>query len=173
METTTIKYPYLPEGRTILYVPENNPYIVEAKKVAFEQATDRRYIAGAVIAQDGKIIGRGALHSGVKNKKLIELHQKGWCIRRTFKIKSGQKYWLCPGCAAPKNHSEPTAIRNAKKNGYETKGADLYLWGHWWFCKDCWDAMISAGIKNVYLMEDSENLFNLDSPKNIIGHQFE
>ncbi|MFZ1019549.1 MAG: deaminase [Minisyncoccia bacterium] len=172
METKDIKYPYLPAGKTILYVPESNPFIIEAKKTAFEQATDRRYIAGVVIVLDGKVIGRGALHSGIKNKKLIELHQKGLCIRRMLKIKSGQKYWLCPGCAAPKNHSEPTAIRNAKKNGYNTNGADLYLWGHWWFCKDCWDAMISAGIKNVYLMADSENLFNLSSPKNIIGKQF-
>lgn len=172
MQTKNIKYPYLPEGRTILYVPENNPFIQEAKKVAFEQATDRRYIAGAVVVLDGKIIGRGALHSKVKNKKLIQLHQKGWCIRRMLKVKTGQKYWLCPGCCAPINHSEPTAIRDAQSKGNNTNGADLYLWGHWWFCKDCWDAMIAAGIKNVYLMEDSEELFNLDSPKNIIGKQF-
>lgn len=172
METKNIQYPYLPKGRTILYVPANNPFILEAKKVAFEQATDRRYVAGAVVVSNGKVIGRGALHSKIKNKKLIQLHQDGWCIRRMLKIKSGEKYWLCPGCAAPRNHSEPTAIRNARKTGHDTKGADLYLWGHWWFCKDCWNVMIAAGIKNVYLMENSEVLFNLDNPNNIIGKQF-
>mgnify|MGYP001597820658 FL=1 len=168
-----IEYPYLPEEGTILYAPEDDPNIIEAKKVAFKQATDRRYIAGAVVVLNGKIIGRGALRSRIKNEKLIQLHQDGWCIRRMLKIKSGQKYWLCPGCAAPRNHSEPTAIRDAKKNGCDTQGANLYLWGHWWFCKDCWDAMISAGIRDVYLMENSENLFNLDSSNNIIGKQFE
>jgi hypothetical protein len=36
---------------------------------------------------------------------------------------------------------------------------DLYLWGHWWCCKLCWDKMIEVGIKNVYLMEGVDKLF--------------
>jgi len=86
-------------------------------------------------------------------------------------IPTGQQYELCEGCH-PKNHSEPRAIADAKKNGHDTKGADLYLWGHWWACETCWQTMIAAGIKNFYLMEGSEKLFNKSHPKNIIGKQF-
>lgn len=168
-----IKYPYLPEGRSFLYVPLSNKYMTEAKKFSFEHATDRRYPSGSLIVQGGEVIGRGALRSRLKSKKLIKLHQDGWCIRGMLKIKSGTKYWLCPGEATPKNHSEPEAIKNAKDLGNDTNGADLYLWGHWWCCEPCWRAMISAGIKNVYLMENSEVLFNKESPNNIIGKQFE
>lgn len=50
---------------------------------------------------------------------------------------------------------------------------DLYLWGHWWFCEPCWNAMIEAGIRDVYLLENSEVLFNKAHPENIIGRQFE
>ena len=167
-----IKYPYLPLGRTHKYVDENNPYMQEAKRVAFEQATDRRYPAGVLIVMNGKVIGRGALQSRLKNKKLIKLHQNGLCVRQILGVKSGKKYWLCPGCCAPRNHSEPTAIRNAKASGNDTNGVDLYLWGHWWCCKDCWDAMIEAGIRDVYLLKDSEILFNKENPDNIVGWQF-
>src|SRR3989344_441935 len=59
------------------------------------------------------------------------------------------------------------------KNGHETIGADLYLWGHWWACQPCWNAIIEAGIENVYLLKDSERLFNKASPDNIIGRQFD
>ncbi len=173
METKKIQYPYLPEGRDFMYVSEDNSYMREAKRVAFERATDRRYLAGAVIVLNGNIVGRGALRSRIKNKRLIKLHRGGWCVRRIFRVKTGEKYWLCPGCCAPRNHSEPTAIRNAQRAEGNTIGADLYLWGHWWCCKDCWDAMISAGIKNVYLLEDSEILFNKGHPDNVIGRQFE
>jgi hypothetical protein len=50
---------------------------------------------------------------------------------------------------------------------------DLYLWGHWWACKDCWGKMLEIPIHNVYLMEGSEVFFNERDPKNIIGHQFD
>jgi deoxycytidylate deaminase len=47
------------------------------------------------------------------------------------------------------------------------------MWGHWWCCKPCWDNMIAAGIKNVYVIEGSEILFNKKDSSNIIGHQFD
>jgi len=72
-----------------------------------------------------------------------------------------------------KNHPVPFAIRDVDLKENPIEGADLYLWGHWWFCNDCWDVMNKARIKGVYLMEDSEILFNKDHPDNIIGRQFE
>lgn len=159
-----IKYPYLPEGRTILYVPISNPYMAEAKDFAFYNSKDRTVPDGVVIVKSGKIIGQGANGS--------TYHDTHRCERIRRNIPTGQGYELCEGCH-PKNHGEPKAVENAKRAGYKTNGADLYLWGHWWFCELCWNTMIEAGIRNAYLLEDSEILFNENSDKNIIGHQFD
>ena len=87
-------------------------------------------------------------------------------------VPTGTGYELCEGCSY-KYHSEATAIHDAQERGEDTRDADVYLWGHWWCCKPCWKAMIEAGIKNVYLLEGSERLFNKEVPGNVIGRQFE
>ncbi len=162
--TPKIELPYLPEGRTILYVPENNPYMLAAKEVAMNESTDRKTSTGVVVVNnEGNIVASAANKSALKNKFLLNTH-KNWCVRRICKIPSGQKYWMCPGCAAPKNHAESHTMRKAKKAGVDLTGSDVYLWGHWWACKDCWDSMIKAGIKNVYLMEGTENGYNNSNP---------
>jgi deoxycytidylate deaminase len=103
---------------------------------------------------------------------LSDYHELHGCERIRQGIPTGQGYELCEGCH-PKNHSEPSAIADAVSRDEDTRGADLYLWGHWWFCESCWDAMIAAGIRNVYLLEHSEVLFNKAHPGNSIGRQFE
>jgi len=158
-----VEYPYIPEGRTILYVPESNPFIQEAKKYSKEHSLDSTMPTGSVLVKDSEIIGRGANGS--------DYHKTHECERVKQKIPTGQSYELCEGCH-PKNHSEPRAILNAREGGRNIKGSDLYLWGHWWCCEPCWNAMTEAGIKNVYLMEDSQILFNKNNPGNIIGKQF-
>jgi tRNA(Arg) A34 adenosine deaminase TadA len=157
-----IKYPYIPEGRSILYVSADDPFMAEAIHVRNTKSTDKQHSTGAVVVKNGIIIGKAANQSGFKHPKLIELHAKGWCVRRMFKVKSGTKYWLCPGCSTHVDHAESGAIKDAIKNAgtNEVKGADLYLFGHWWCCKPCWDAMLVAGIKDVYLLDNSWNLFN-------------
>lgn len=118
----------------------------------------------AVIVSTELIIGLGANRS--------DYHAEFGYQRVVLGCKTGEGYELCEGCH-PKNHSEPRAIENALARGYETKNADLYLWGHWWCCKWCWDSIIKAGIKNVYLLENSEVLFNKTHPENIVGRQLE
>ena len=118
----------------------------------------------AVLVKDGRMIGRGANGS--------DYHELHGCERVKQGIPTGQGYELCEGCH-PKNHSEPTAIANAEAHGEDTEAADLYLWGHWWFCEPCWNAIIAAGIREVYLLEGSEVFFNKAHPENIIGRQFE
>ncbi|MCX6751975.1 MAG: hypothetical protein NTZ87_00525 [Candidatus Nomurabacteria bacterium] len=150
METKNIKYPYLPEGRTILYVAEDNPFMVEAKKEA-EKSNDHNTPTGAVIVSNGKIISRAHNKASISNPKLINLHKK-YCIRKMLGIASGYKYWLCPGCATNSSHAEYRAVVNLQEQGVKDfNDLELYLWGHWWCCKPCWDKMIEAGIKNVYL----------------------
>ena len=153
------RYPYLPEGRQFKYVPISNLFMAETKRVTFEQSTDINHPTGAVIVKDGKIVGVGANKSALRNKWLLNFHKTKFCIRRFLKIKSGQKYWLCPGCASHRLHAEPQAVKDAQKNHGDITGADLYHWGHWWCCQPCWDSMIKAGIRDVYLVDNAEALF--------------
>lgn len=160
LATSPITYPYLPEGRTILYVPGTDRFMIEAERARNTLSTDKSFATGAVVAKDGQIIGIGANQSGFKSPKLIALHKKGWCVRKLFKVRSGKGYWMCPGCSKSFHHAESRAARDAvAKKGKEAQGADLYLYGHWWCCKPCWDEMIKAGIKNVYLIEGASKLF--------------
>lgn len=160
---TKVDYPYLPEGRDIKYVSADNVYIAEGKAFAKDHSLDYTQPTGSVIVLNGEIIGHGANGS--------DYHKTHECERVKRGIPTGQGYELCEGCH-PKNHSEPRAIADAKKNGLATEGADLYLWGHWWLCEPCWNAIIAAGIKDVYVMEKSHELFNKAHPENVIGKQF-
>jgi deoxycytidylate deaminase len=167
-----ITYPYLPEGRTIKYVGLDNEYIKKAKEFSELKSTDRLQPTGSVVVKDGKIIGSAANVIPIKNPYFIEKHRKGLCLRKILKVKTGTKYWLCPGCAKFKDHSEQRSLINAKENGFDPKGADLFLYGHWWCCKPCWDKIIEAGIKDVYSLENSEVLFNSSNPANVLGKNF-
>lgn len=160
-DSNKIIYPYIPEGRSILFAPPDNPFILHSKDYALKYSTDQNHPTGAVVVKNDAILGEASNQSGYRKKLLIEAHKKWFCIRKWFKVKSGTKYWLCPGCATSKNHAETRACVDAiKKCGKEkVLGADLYLWGHWWCCKPCWDTMIKSGIKNVYLQEGSEITF--------------
>lgn len=155
-----IVYPYLPSGRTILLVPESNKFMAEAKRARLQFSTERNQPSGAVVVLDGQIIGRAANQSALKSVFLSNLHDNGWCVRHRLKIKTGTKYWLCPGCANYKLHSESRAVVDAQKNHGSAVGADLYLWGHWHCCWPCWQTMISAGIKNVYVTDDAHLRFH-------------
>jgi deoxycytidylate deaminase len=153
--TQTIAYPYLPEGRTIEYVPADNPFIEEAKRYALANSLDKNVPNASIIVNNkNEIIGRGANGS--------TYHDEHGCERVRQGIPTGQGYDLCEGCH-PKNHGEPKAIADAQRQGNETLGADLYMWGHWWCCKSCWDAMINAGIARIYLPEGAKVMF--DKPR--------
>ncbi len=158
-----LEYPYIPTDRIIHYVDAHNPFMQEAREYARLHSLDDAVKTGSAVVKDGEIIGRGANGS--------DYHAKHGCERVKRGIPTGHGYELCAGCD-PKNHSEPRAIADALKHGHETIGADLYLWGHWWACQPCWDAIIEAGILNVYLLKDSEKLFNKTHADNVIGRQF-
>lgn len=156
-ENKKTDYPYLPEGREILLVDLENKFMQAAKKVRDTKSTDLSFSTGAVVVLDGEVVGEGANQSLLRTPFLLNIHKKWACVRKWFSVPSGKKYWMCPGCAASKDHAETRASLNA---GEKTKGADLYLYGHWWCCKSCWDAMIKTGIKNVYLLEGGKELFD-------------
>ncbi|MEI7462774.1 MAG: hypothetical protein WCK03_00040 [Candidatus Taylorbacteria bacterium] len=152
---------YLPEGAEIKYVAVNNDYMKEALVIRDLGSTDMQFPTGAVVVFQGVIIGSGANQSALKNKKLINIHKEFLCIRRILKIPSGHKYWLCPGCSSHEEHAEARAVRDAIRNnpGKSIVGSSLYLYGHWWCCRPCWDRMTEVGISKVFLVEGAEDLF--------------
>lgn len=145
----------------------------EAQDAATSLSTERRHPTGAVVVKNGEIIGKHGNQAGFKHKTFQYWHDKKHiCVRYWIGAKSGTLYWICPGCASFSSHGEQMAIKDAQKLGNDTKGADLYLYGHWWCCEPCWNAMTEAGIKDVYLLENSEILFDRDHEENIIRTQF-
>jgi len=147
--TQKITYPYLPKNRKIKYVPENNKFMIEAKKIAKKTGCTKQP-TGAVVVKNGKIIGRGC-NAGKK----VEV-----CPRVLKGSKTGEDYHYCKNFCQQIGHSEVTSINNAFSHNQNTKGADLYLYGHWWCCQNCWETIIKAGIRNVYLAENSYEKFN-------------
>jgi deoxycytidylate deaminase len=159
-----IKYPFLPEGRLIKYVPASSEFMKDARAFAREHSLDIAMPNASVLVKDEVVIARAANGS--------DFHKYNECERIKQNIPTGQGYELCEGCH-PKNHSEQSVIKEAKDAGFEIEGTDIYLWGHWWCCEPCWNAMIEAGIRDVYLLEESEILFDKNHPENIVGKQFE
>ena len=134
--------PYIPKGKELLYVDSDHEFMQMARHAAQQGSLDKSHPTGAVLVQAGIPIGAGANGSS--------LHTRIGCVRKLFRVPTGQLYGLCGGCS-PKNHAEQKAIKDALKKGKHVEGADIYLWGHWWCCESCWKAMIKAGINNVYL----------------------
>lgn len=139
--------PYLPPGKDVLYVSEDSPFLQEAKKIAEKDSLDALHPTGAIIVRDGAILGKGANGS--------DYHAEHGCIRKKRGIPTGEGYELCPGCD-PSCHAEQKALKNCPTS---CVGADLYLWGHWWCCKSCWEAMNKAGIRHVYLLRGAHGRF--------------
>lgn len=157
-----VEFPYMPKEGRIEYVAAENEFMQAAKEYAKKHSLDRVMPNASVVVKDGKIIGRGANGS--------TYHDTHECERIKRGIPTGQGYELCEGCH-PKNHSEPKAVKDALKTQSDLSGAAIYLWGHWWCCEPCWQAMLENGIRTVYLLKDSEKLFNKAHPENIVGRQ--
>jgi deoxycytidylate deaminase len=168
MDSKTIVYPYIPEGRTIEYVPASNFYMRVAMEFTRLQSLDKVHPTGSVIVKANELTGNEIIGFGANG---TDYHEKNGCERKKLQIPTGMGYELCEGCH-PKTHSESRAIEDAIRQGESTAGSDLYLWGHWWCCKWCWDEILEAKIRQVYLLENSEVLFDREREGNIIGRQF-
>lgn len=154
MPSQSIEYPYLPEGREYLYVPESNEFMQAAKEAAQSHGC-RKHATGAVAVKDGEIIATGN-NAGT----FVKI-----CPRVYKNFDTGEGYRFCKEYCQQEGHAEVVLCNYAKKNKINLKGADLYLYGHWWMCQNCWDFIIKAGINKTYLMEGSEILFNYEHQK--------
>ncbi|USN96712.1 MAG: hypothetical protein H6797_00735 [Candidatus Nomurabacteria bacterium] len=161
-----IDYPYMHEDGVFVYVEADNVYMQVAKEYAKRYSLDKVMPNTSIVVLDGEVIGIGANGS--------DYHETNGCERIRLGSPSGQDYDKCEGCH-PKNHGEPRAVGDAQvvMGSQRLDGAEVYLWGHYWCCESCWDAMISSGINTVYLLEGSEVLFNKQHPDNVVGRQFE
>jgi deoxycytidylate deaminase len=146
------KYPYLPEGRVIHHVAADHPFMLEAKNVRAELSGDPIWPNGAVMVKEGKIVARAG-NGFNRGSHLIHV-----CPRIVHECPSGEGYDLC-SLHDPQGHAEQMTIKVAIENGIDPTGADIYMYGHWWCCKPCWDEMIAHGIANVYLPERADAIF--------------
>lgn len=137
-------------GLELFFTPEDDPLMLLAKQNSQTLSLDRNRPNGTVLVKEGIVIGNGANGS--------DYHTAHGCERVRQGIPTGQGYELCEGCH-PRNHGEPKAIKDALDNHQDPGGADLYLWGHWWFCESCCRAMIEVGIKRVILLEGAQSIF--------------
>ncbi len=140
-----------PEGYGYEVVPEDHPHMVAAKRFS-EQATACKNQVGVAIVKNDIVLGGGAITA-----------DGGWqglfCGRVAAGSKSGQGYEFCPGCDG--KHGEPQAIADAHANNHtDLTGAVAYMWGHYWCCSNCWQAMLDAGVTKVYVIPEAEARFS-------------
>lgn len=150
-----LNYPYLPEGRAVEYVSDDNKYMQAAKKLA-KKSICLKLKTGAVIVKNNQIIAKGSNTGEVVVKE---------CPREKLKLATGTGYEHCQTDCRQGGHAEAMAVEDAVLNQVDCSGADLYLYGHWWCCEPCWASMIKAGINHVYLNEktkrEAENYQNI------------
>lgn len=140
-----------------------NRHMAMAKDFALANSLDaRQKVACVIVTWLGDVLGIGANGS--------PHHAEHGCARVALGCKSGEGYDLCEGCH-PKNHAEPSAIRDvlARGNKNQLIGSELYMWGHYWCCNACWDAIETVGIARVWLPEHARAMFDAASPVYVFG----
>ena len=150
-----VYYPYLPDNRTFCFASQNNLFIVAAKNAQEECSGDSLYPVGAVLVKEGKVLARAG--NGF-NQGPGTVHV---CPRIVQECASGTGYDLC-GLHDSPGHAEAMLIQEATKDGIDVSGSDVYLYGHWWCCKSCWNVMINVGVRDVYLLENPHVEFDRD-----------
>lgn len=153
-------YPYMPPDRRLKYVDGSDPIMTATMMHARTHSLDATMPNASTLVHHNQILisaANGSIH-----------HRVYGCARQLHDSATGEDYDLCVGCQ-PQNHSERRVICLARENNMPTSDADLYLWGHFGCCRDCWSTIIAAGINDVILVRDANILFNKKHPKNIIG----
>ncbi len=135
-----IRHPFTPDQIKMTY--GENGFLNRTQQIAQQASLDPGHPNATVIVNQGIEISHGANGSNY--------HSEHGCERKRLHMPTGQGYELCEGCH-PKNHSEATAIQNARALGRQDKlkGSTAHLYGHWWCCESCCQKMVEAGITAV------------------------
>ncbi len=147
-------YPFIHPNGKIFYVSEKNKFIQAAQCIA-ERSGCIKQATGAVIVINDEIVASGS-NAGIRVKV---------CPRVEEKCPTGTGYHHCRETCKQEGHAEQMAIKDLLNKNIVHSEPALYLWGHWWCCEPCWDAMMTAGIRTVYLVEKATELFDLDASK--------
>lgn len=150
-----IKYPYMPADRHLKYVPADHEFMLAAKKAREERSSDPLFPVGIALVKDGQLV---AVAGNGFNQGSGTPHI---CPRYVLGCPSGVGYELCH-LHDPEGHAEPMVVAEATRLGIDTNGADAYMYGHWWACEPCWNALIAAGIRNLYVTDDAHERFSRD-----------
>ncbi len=149
------------------FLEEENVFIQLAKKAAVDHSLTSVFPIGIVAVKDGEVVAEAGNGNGYHEKNLENFgHRKG-CVRRFLndererqgkpKFQGGEGFEHCRGCHVD-SHAEANLIKNAIEAGNLEKlvGAEVYMYGHFWCCKACWEKLLRAGVKKVYLPENAE-----------------
>lgn len=161
--------PKIPEGKAIKFIGIDNPFMKRAREVA-RGSNDKQQPVGAVVVCNGEIVAESPNTHSLDNPWIIDLHQK-FCIRHFLGVKSGHKYWMCPGCVTGEEHAESRCSKKIFDKKFDGV-LEIYVWGHWCPCAVCWKNMQKVNISVCYLLSESHKLFNVKNDENILGRQF-
>ncbi|NQV88870.1 MAG: hypothetical protein HQ488_00915 [Parcubacteria group bacterium] len=154
MMNPNIEYPYMPTGRHIKYVPHDHVFMQAAAQAREECAGDPSYPVGAVLVKDGEVVARAG--NGFNRGKQVHV-----CPRIVLECPTGTGYDLCD-LHLSEGHSEPSLMKVALEEGIDPTGCDVYMYGHWWACEPCWQALIDSGVRDLYVTEDAHDRFSRD-----------
>lgn len=150
-----ITYPYLPPNRQFKFVPLSDPHMMAAEVARRECAGDSLWPIGIVLVRNGEVLARAGngFNRGSASKHI--------CPRVVLDCPSGIGYDLCT-LHDSTGHAEPMLMQVAIEQGIDPTGSDVYMFGHWWCCEPCWKAMIDAGVRDVYVLDDAHERFSRD-----------
>lgn len=143
-----IRHPYLSKKYSVNY--DENEFLDTTKDIWENAAYDRIHPTATIIVSNNEIIGKAG--NGLDGI----MHTVNDCERKKLNMPTGQGYHLCDGTHLTKNHSESKAVRKIKETDNDNllDGSTAYMYGHWWSCKDCSDAMEKAGVKKLFLSKE-------------------
>ncbi len=139
--------------------PSWDQYFLEIAKAVASRSSCLRNKVGAVIVQDKDIISTGYNGAPTHQRNCLEI---GNCYRNINNITSGTQL---ERCRAVGSHAESNAISLAARNGNSTRGATIYIVGHYFCCNQCRALIANAGISRVVL-EDPKGVRSEFIPEN-------
>jgi deoxycytidylate deaminase len=147
-----MEMPYKDPEIEYVYVDLDHPLMRSAKAQA-EQSTCYKQRTGAVITDFDDRFQNEHYVCAYGNNSVH--NQQDSCPRQN--METGTGYHLCFEKCGGNLHAETSAIEDMNERMYPHYGhrLGLFLYGHWWCCEDCCEAMKEAGITTVFLMKDS------------------
>ena len=121
-------------------------YYMGIAKAVSARASCLRHEIGCIIVKDKQIIAAG--YNGAPSGRKSCRDDYKFCYKDLKGIKSNEGIENCLSVGA---HAEQNAIYQASRHGISTKGADLFMVGHYDCCASCKAAIINSGIKLVYI----------------------